>query len=107
MKRNVFFRKLSKIFFADRQLRKSCQSVFFFAQKNKSFADFVHIYNILFTTDVVPATSEAMLLHLMDLLDSQMNMFSRILDQMEPGTKDDSKKCYFGNIMYKSSKENL
>lgn len=66
-----------------------------------------HQGKIEYGAAVVPATSEAMLLHLMDLLDSRMNMFSRILDQMEPGTKDDSKKRYLGNIVYKSSKENL
>lgn len=65
-----------------------------------------HQGKIEYGAAIVPATSEAMLLHLMDLLDSRMNMFSRILDQMEPGTKDDSKKRYLGNIVYKPSKEN-
>lgn len=66
-----------------------------------------HHGKIEYGAAVAPATSEAMLLHLMDLLDSRMNMFSRILDQMEPGTKDDSKKRYLGNIVYKPSKETL
>ena len=48
-----------------------------------------------------PKTPEAVILSMMDMLDSRMDMYTRTADDLNPGEKDDTKRKYLKNSVYR------